>query len=160
MHPKRSIIVDETQFPEFVHEETDSRSSCANHLRESFVTDVRHHRLRRIFLSEIGEKKKEPGESLFARVEKLIDQVRLHSTVARQQIGQKRSVKSGWSWRTRITVALSKREIEQSTIAVAVEMRRGCPVRHPSPKKSPAPRIATTASLPCLDTVVILILPF
>ena len=33
----------------------------ANHLRESFVTDVRHHRLRRIFLTEIGEKKKKPA---------------------------------------------------------------------------------------------------
>ena len=65
-----------------------SRSSCANHLSESFVTDVRHHRLRRIFLSEIGEKKKEPGELFFARVEKLINEVRLHSTIARQQIGQ------------------------------------------------------------------------
>ena len=32
--------------------------------------------------------------------------------------------------------------------------------RHPSPKKSPAPRMATTASLPCLDDDPILILPF
>ena len=33
-------------------------------------------------------------------------------------------------------------------IAVAVAMQMDWPARHPSPKKSPGPRIATTASLP------------
>jgi hypothetical protein len=38
--------------------------------------------------------------------------------------------------------------IEHSDIVVAVTMRTDWPARHPSPKKLPAPRIATTASLP------------
>src|SRR5580698_2759925 len=37
--------------------------------------------------------------------------------------------------------------IEHSDIVVAVAMRTDWPARHPSPKKSPALRIATTASL-------------
>src|SRR4051812_20789048 len=37
-------------------------------------------------------------------------------------------------------------------IAVALPMRTGWPARHPSPKKSPGPSIATTASLPVLDS--------
>ena len=47
----------------------------------------------------------------------------------------------------------------QSDMAVAVAMRTRCAARHPSPKKSFAVRIATTASLPCSDTTVSLTLP-
>src|SRR5438045_2887450 len=35
---------------------------------------------------------------------------------------------------------------------VAFATRRGCPARHPSPKKSPGPSIATTASLPLFES--------
>src|SRR5581483_7595181 len=38
------------------------------------------------------------------------------------------------------------------TVAVALPMRNGCPARQPSPKKSPGPSIATTASRPVFDT--------
>jgi hypothetical protein len=34
-------------------------------------------------------------------------------------------------------------------IAVAAAIHTGCPARHPSPAKSPGPRMATTASFPC-----------
>ena len=37
-------------------------------------------------------------------------------------------------------------------IAVALPMRSGWPARHPSPKKSPGPSMATTASLPVFDS--------
>src|ERR1041384_4198502 len=47
-----------------------------------------------------------------------------------------------------------------SVIVVTVAMRCACPARHPSPKNSFAPRIATTASLPCSETTVIFTLPF
>ena len=35
---------------------------------------------------------------------------------------------------------------------VAVPMRTGCPARQPSPRKSPGPSMATTASLPAEDS--------
>jgi len=50
--------------------------------------------------------------------------------------------------------AFSSRMIEQSDIAVAVAMRTGRPARLPSPKKSQAPKMATTASLRALETTV------
>src|ERR1700736_2842518 len=43
--------------------------------------------------------------------------------------------------------------------AVAVAMRTGLPIMQPSPRKSPGPRIASTASLPCGLTIVSLALP-
>jgi hypothetical protein len=70
------------------------------------------------------------------------------------------SENAGSSWMTRITAAFSNRMIVESIIVVTVAMRRGCEARQPSPKKSSGPRIATTASLPCAETTVILTLPF
>src|SRR5215210_7590248 len=44
------------------------------------------------------------------------------------------------------------RRITLGVIAVALPMRIGWPARQPSPKKSPGPSIATTASRPVLDS--------
>ncbi len=56
--------------------------------------------------------------------------------------------------------AFSSRMISHSIIAVTVAIRSDCPAKHPSPKKSPLPRIATIASFPCSETTVIFTLPF
>src|ERR1700693_5544074 len=58
-----------------------------------------------------------------------------------------------------IITALAIRVIRHSSIAVVVATRRSWPFRHPSPKKWPGPRMATTASLPCSETTVSLTLP-
>ena len=47
-----------------------------------------------------------------------------------------------------------------SIVAVAVPMRTGCPARHPSPKKSPGPSIATTASRPVFESTESFTPPF
>ena len=39
-----------------------------------------------------------------------------------------------------------------AAMAVALPIRTGWPARHPSPKKSPGPSIATTASLPAFES--------
>src|SRR5256886_13125849 len=62
------------------------------------------------------------------------------------------SENAGSSWRTRMMAAFSSRMISHSIIVVTVAMRSDCAAKHPSPKKSPVPRIATTASLPCSET--------
>ena len=46
-----------------------------------------------------------------------------------------------------------------SVIAVAEHIRRGCPVRHPSPKKAPSVRIPIVASFPPFDTTLSLTFP-
>ena len=35
-----AVIVDETQFPESVHEKADPRACCADHLREGLLADI------------------------------------------------------------------------------------------------------------------------
>ena len=45
------------------------------------------------------------------------------------------------------------RMIAHSVMAVAPARRTGCPIKHPSPKKSPVPRMATRASFPCFSEV-------
>src|SRR5437763_15471150 len=62
-----SVVVDKTQFAEFIHEEADARPGRANHLRQRFLTERSHDRLRLAFLAEIGEQKEKPSETLFAR---------------------------------------------------------------------------------------------
>jgi hypothetical protein len=64
-----SVIFDETQFAEFVHEKAHARSGRADHLRQRFLTEFSHDRLRLAFLAEICKQKEKPGETLFARIE-------------------------------------------------------------------------------------------
>src|ERR1700736_378729 len=81
-----SVVFDKTQFAEFVHEKAHARSSRANHLRQRFLTECSHDRLRLPFLAEICKQKEKPGKALFARIKQLIDQVLFNSTVPSQQI--------------------------------------------------------------------------
>ena len=34
------VVVNETEFPESVHKETDTRARCTHHLRKSLLTDL------------------------------------------------------------------------------------------------------------------------
>ncbi len=70
------------------------------------------------------------------------------------------SEKAGSCWSTRLMVPLSMRTIVAASKEVAVAEHTRCPARQASPKKSPPSNIATTASLPCLDTTVSLTQPF
>ena len=54
------------------------------------------------------------------------------------------------SIRTMSRFGIRKRAVRMT--AVAVPMRNGCPARQPSPRKSPGPSMATTASLPAEDS--------
>ena len=38
---KSTVVVDESQLPEFVHEGIDSGASCAHHLGQNFLADFR-----------------------------------------------------------------------------------------------------------------------
>src|SRR5580658_920861 len=64
----------------------------------------------------------------------------------------KRSESSCSSWSARIISFFPISNAVVGAIAVAVPKRIGWPAKHPSPKKSPGPKIATTASLPASFT--------
>jgi hypothetical protein len=62
------------------------------------------------------------------------------------------SANAGSSWITRVMSAFDIRAITHFVIAETVARRSASPAKHPSPKKSPVPRSATTASFPCSET--------
>jgi hypothetical protein len=68
-----SVIIDEPQFPEPVHEKVNPRASRAHHLCERFLTDFRNQNFGLTFLAEMRQQQQHSGESLFTRIEKLID---------------------------------------------------------------------------------------
>src|SRR4051794_31368260 len=80
-------VVDKAHLAEAVHEETDSRTGCANHFRQSFLADLGNDRLRGPFLAEVREQEKDSGQPFFAGVEQLINQVFFVADIATQQIG-------------------------------------------------------------------------
>src|SRR6476620_3588993 len=63
-----SIVFDKTQLAEFVHEKAHARPGRADHLRQHFLTELSHDRLRPAFLAEICKEKEKSGEALFARI--------------------------------------------------------------------------------------------
>src|ERR1700737_1613723 len=81
-----SVVLDKTQFAEFVHEKAHARSGRADHFRQRFLTEISHDRLRPAFLAEIRKQKEKPRMALFARIKQLVDQVLFNSTVSSQQI--------------------------------------------------------------------------
>jgi len=63
-----SIVLDISQFSEFIHEEADAGSGRADHFRQGFLSDLSHNRLRPCFLAEVREEKEEPGKTPLARL--------------------------------------------------------------------------------------------
>src|SRR6202023_3532736 len=84
-----AVVVNKTQFQKFVHEKTHARSRRADHLRQCLLADFRDDWLRPTFLAKICQKQKDPRQPFLARIEQLIDQVLLDTTVARQEIRDK-----------------------------------------------------------------------
>src|SRR5579859_8005819 len=80
-----AVVLDESKLSKPIHEEVHARPRRPDHLRENFLTDLGNHVLRPAFLSEMREQQKDARQSLFAGVEKLIDEVGLDANVARQK---------------------------------------------------------------------------
>jgi hypothetical protein len=59
-----SVVADEAELAEFVHEEADAGAGGPDHLGQGFLTDVRADRLRGAFLAEIGQQKQQARQPL------------------------------------------------------------------------------------------------
>jgi len=81
-----AVVVNKSQFPETVHEEADPRAGCAHHLSQHLLTDLGNYTLRFAFLAKMSEQQKDPGQSFFAGIEELVNQIFFVSNVPRQQI--------------------------------------------------------------------------
>jgi hypothetical protein len=51
-----AVVLDKTQFSEFVHEEIHARTRCSDHLRQGLLGNFRQKVLRRLWFSITGKK--------------------------------------------------------------------------------------------------------
>ena len=81
-----SVVIDESLFPELVHEKTHPGSGGADHFRQGFLTKRDGDWRCATLLTEIREKQKQAREASFAGIEELVDQVVFDPGVSGQQV--------------------------------------------------------------------------
>src|SRR5580765_5893974 len=75
--------------PELSHKETDAGARGADHLGQRVLGDLRNDRLQLAVFPIAGHQQEDPRQPLLGRIEEMINQVRLDTHIARQQIGHK-----------------------------------------------------------------------
>src|SRR5712692_11553362 len=81
-----AVVLDEAQFPEFVHEKIDPGPRRANHLRQHLLRYFGNHLLRLALRAVAREQQQSARQPFLAGVEELVDQVFLDSYVSRNHI--------------------------------------------------------------------------
>ena len=81
MNLKSAIVVNEAQFPEFIHEEVYPGACRANHLRQHLLGYFWKHLCRPVLSAIARQQQQSTRQPLLAGVEKLIDQVLFDSDV-------------------------------------------------------------------------------
>src|SRR3954454_8979586 len=89
MNLQFSIVLNETKFPELVHEKTDPGTRSADHLSQHLLRNIGDHSFGLAFLAKIGQQQENAGQSFFAGIEELIDKVFLNPEITRQQMVDK-----------------------------------------------------------------------
>ena len=79
-------ISKEPCFSEPVHEKPDAQPGCARHIGEGLLADILDCSLGSTVLAETSKQEQSPSYSLFAGIEKLVNQSLMISEVPRQQI--------------------------------------------------------------------------
>ena len=69
MDAQATIVIDEPQLAEFVHEKADPRPGSADHLGQAFLADFGNNRLRFPFFTKIGQQQEKPRQAFFTRIE-------------------------------------------------------------------------------------------
>src|ERR1700680_1985532 len=75
------IVLNEAEFPKFIHEEIDPRPRCANHFRQRLLRYFGNRRLGMVLQPIASKQQKSAGKQFLAGVKKLIDQILLDSDV-------------------------------------------------------------------------------
>ena len=78
-----AVVINQTEFAKFVHEETHAGPGRSDHLCKRFLADFCYERLRPAFLAKIRQQQKCPRQAFLARIEQLIDQILFDTTVPR-----------------------------------------------------------------------------
>ena len=77
-----AAVIDIAELPELIHEMTDPRPGCADHLRQVFLIDSGMYIFGSTFLPKMSQQQENPSQTLLAGVEKLIDEIAFESDVA------------------------------------------------------------------------------
>src|ERR1700731_4694013 len=136
-----AVVVNKPQFSKFVHEKTHPGPGRSDHIRKRLLADFREDRLRfLVVLAKVRQQQGQPGKTFLTRIEQLIDEVCLDADGPRQKMGNEHL---GERWLS-MNHADNSRFFQAHDDGVHYRQDR-CPARHPSPKKSLVPSIATTA---------------
>src|SRR6267154_2047480 len=81
-----AVVLDEAQFPEFVHEKIDPGPRGANHLRQHLLRYFGKHLLRMASRAVVREQQQSARQPLLAGVEELVHQGLLDSSVSCQHV--------------------------------------------------------------------------
>ena len=120
-----AIVVNKSQFPEPVHEKTDSRAGGADHFCQHLLADLGNYGLGFAFLAKMSEQQKDSGQPLFAGIKELINQIFFVTDVPRQQTGHEQVGKFVLE-RREIPVCLARRPApEYGSNRVAGQVLKG-----------------------------------
>ena len=75
-------VIDKAKLLEFHHEMADTRSRCADHLRQVFLINTWEDSFGSAFLAKMRQQQKDSGQTFFTRVEKLVHEIRFIPDVA------------------------------------------------------------------------------
>ena len=85
MNPDAAVVFDKAMFPKAIHKEAHARPGSADHIGQGFLRDMWNQCFLFPRLAEFGYQQKNPRQTLFAGVEKLIDKIGLGAHTAGQQ---------------------------------------------------------------------------
>jgi hypothetical protein len=70
-----SVVANETQLPEPVHEKINPRASRAHHLCQSLLTNCGNCNFGLSVLAEVSQQEKHASQSFLARIKELVNQI-------------------------------------------------------------------------------------
>jgi hypothetical protein len=82
-----TVVVNETEFAELIHEEVDAAASGGDHFGESFLQNVGDDGAGTAFSTVLREKEKRAGEAFFRGIEELVDEIGLDPEVTFRHVG-------------------------------------------------------------------------
>jgi hypothetical protein len=91
-----SVVADEAEPAEFVHEEADARSRCPDHFCEHLLGHFSKVRFWLAVLAVVGQQQQRASKALFARIEQLIDEILFRAHRARQEVSDELFGKGGF----------------------------------------------------------------
>jgi len=80
------VVLDEAEFPEFIHEEINPGARCPDHPRQHLLRNCGKHLFRMLLHAVPSEQEKSARQSFLARVKELVDQILLDADIPRTHI--------------------------------------------------------------------------